>query len=54
MQLTINGEDVEVDDRRAKTPLVWVLRDVLGDGVVPFCQCISVLAPLSGVRRRFG
>jgi hypothetical protein len=30
MKLTINGADVEVDDRHAKTPLLWVLRDVLG------------------------
>ena len=30
MQLTINGTDVEVDDRHAKTPLLWILRDVLG------------------------
>ena len=30
MQLTVNGEAVDVDDRHAKTPLLWVLRDVLG------------------------
>src|SRR5438128_2628303 len=30
MKLTINGSDVEVADRHAKTPLLWVLRDVLG------------------------
>jgi isoquinoline 1-oxidoreductase subunit beta len=30
MKLTINGADVEVADRHAKTPLLWVLRDVLG------------------------
>src|SRR6266566_3131747 len=30
MKLTINGADVEVDDRHARTPLLWVLRDVLG------------------------
>ena len=30
MNLTINGSTVEVDDRHAKTPLLWVLRDVLG------------------------
>src|SRR5881227_2381137 len=30
MNLTINGSAVEVDDRHAKTPLLWVLRDVLG------------------------
>src|ERR1700693_1443331 len=30
MKLTVNGADVEVDDRFAALPLVWVLRDVLG------------------------
>jgi isoquinoline 1-oxidoreductase subunit beta len=30
MQLVVNGATVEVDDRHAKTPLLWVLRDVLG------------------------
>jgi isoquinoline 1-oxidoreductase beta subunit len=30
MQLVVNGAAVEVDDRHAKTPLLWVLRDVLG------------------------
>ena len=30
MKLTVNGAEVEVDDRFAKTPLLWVLRDVLG------------------------
>ena len=30
MKLLVNGTDVEVDDRHAKTPLLWVLRDVLG------------------------
>ena len=30
MQLTVNGAVVEVDDRHATTPLLWVLRDVLG------------------------
>src|SRR4051794_4216225 len=30
MRLVVNGADVEVDDRHAKTPLLWVLRDVLG------------------------
>ena len=28
MKLVVNGADVEVDDRHAKTPLLWVLRDV--------------------------
>ena len=30
MKLTINGAEVEVDDRHARAPLLWVLRDVLG------------------------
>jgi isoquinoline 1-oxidoreductase beta subunit len=30
MKLDVNGAEVEVDDRHAKTPLLWVLRDVLG------------------------
>src|ERR1700689_1759493 len=30
MKLVVNGFDHEVDDRHAKTPLLWVLRDVLG------------------------
>jgi len=30
MKLVVNGSDHEVDDRHAKTPLLWVLRDVLG------------------------
>src|SRR6201995_5604885 len=30
MKLAVNGADLEVDDRHAQTPLLWVLRDVLG------------------------
>ena len=30
MKLLVNGADVEVADRHAKTPLLWVLRDVVG------------------------
>ena len=30
MRLVVNGADVEVDDRHAKTPLLWVLREALG------------------------
>jgi isoquinoline 1-oxidoreductase beta subunit len=30
MKLVVNGADVEVDDRHEQTPLLWVLRDVLG------------------------
>src|ERR1700737_825810 len=29
MKLTVNGAEVEVDERHTKTPLLWVLRDVL-------------------------
>jgi isoquinoline 1-oxidoreductase beta subunit len=30
VKLNVNGADVEVDDRFATSPLLWVLRDVLG------------------------
>jgi isoquinoline 1-oxidoreductase subunit beta len=30
MNLVVNGVEREIDDRHAKTPLLWVLRDVLG------------------------
>src|SRR4029079_13763677 len=30
MQLLVHGADAEVEDRHATTPLLWVLRDVLG------------------------
>src|SRR3954467_14576448 len=30
MELLVNGAALEVDDRHANTPLLWVLRDVLG------------------------
>jgi isoquinoline 1-oxidoreductase subunit beta len=30
VKLVVNGAEVEVDDRHAKTPLLWVLRDVFG------------------------
>jgi isoquinoline 1-oxidoreductase subunit beta len=49
MRLVVNGADVEVDDRHAKTPLLWVLRDVLelrgtkfGCGA-GFCAACTVL-----------
>jgi isoquinoline 1-oxidoreductase beta subunit len=49
MKLKVNGADVEVDDRHAKTPLLWVLRDVLampgtkfGCGA-GFCAACTVL-----------
>ncbi|MDQ1476018.1 MAG: isoquinoline 1-oxidoreductase subunit beta, partial [Actinomycetota bacterium] len=49
MRLSVNGSDVEVDDRHASTPLLWVLRDVLGlHGTkfgcgVGFCAACTVL-----------
>jgi isoquinoline 1-oxidoreductase subunit beta len=30
MKLVVNGAEVEVDERHANTPLLWVLREVLG------------------------
>jgi isoquinoline 1-oxidoreductase subunit beta len=49
MKLLVNGAHVEVDDRHAKTPLLWVLRDVLamrgtkfGCGA-GFCAACTVL-----------
>src|ERR1700748_2041670 len=49
MKLDVNGAGLEVDDRHAKTPLLWVLRDVLGlDGTkfgcgTGFCAACTVL-----------
>jgi len=52
----VNGADVEVDDRHAKTPLLWVLRDVLalhgtkfGCGS-SFCAACTVLIDGRNVR----
>ena len=49
MKLNVNGADVEVDDRFAGSPLLWVLRDVLelhgpkyGCGI-GFCAACTVL-----------
>jgi isoquinoline 1-oxidoreductase beta subunit len=49
MKLTVNSVDIDVDDRHAKTPLLWVLRDVLqmhgtkfGCGA-GFCAACTVL-----------
>jgi hypothetical protein len=50
MKLVINGADVELDGRYAKTPLPWVLRDVAGlDGTkfgcgAEFCAARTVLS----------
>jgi len=49
VRLTVNGSDFEVDDRHASTPLLWVLRDVLGlNGTkfgcgAGFCAACTVL-----------
>ena len=49
MKLNVNGADVEVDDRFATSPLLWVLRDVLGmHGTkfgcgIGFCAACTVL-----------
>ena len=49
MRLTVNGADVDVDDRHVTTPLLWVLRDILemhgtkfGCGA-GFCAACTVL-----------
>jgi aerobic-type carbon monoxide dehydrogenase small subunit (CoxS/CutS family) len=52
MKLTVNEADVEVDDRHAKTPLLWVLRDRLGmHGTTFGCevgwgQTLAAISPL--------
>jgi isoquinoline 1-oxidoreductase subunit beta len=49
VKLNVNGADVEVDDRFANSPLLWVLRDVLGmHGTkygcgIGFCAACTVL-----------
>jgi isoquinoline 1-oxidoreductase subunit beta len=49
VKLNVNGTDVEVDDRFADSPLLWVLRDVLGlHGTkygcgIGFCAACTVL-----------
>src|SRR5438132_1376299 len=49
MKLRINGAELQVDDRHARTPLPWVLRDVLGmQGTkfgcgVGYCAACTVL-----------
>ena len=45
MKLTVNGADVEVDDRQARSPLLWVLGDVpgLGGTKLPWGESQSAL-----------
>jgi len=49
VKLNVNGADAEVDDRFAASPLLWVLRDVLGlRGTkygcgIGFCAACTVL-----------
>jgi isoquinoline 1-oxidoreductase beta subunit len=49
MRLNVNGADMDVDDRHSTTPLLWVLRDVLGmNGTkfgcgAGFCAACTVL-----------
>jgi aerobic-type carbon monoxide dehydrogenase small subunit (CoxS/CutS family) len=49
VKLNVNGADVEVDDRFAGSPLLWVLRDVLGlhgpkyGCGIGFCAACTVL-----------
>ncbi len=52
VELSVNGEQVEVEDRHATTPLLWVLRDVLGmRGMKYGCgvgQCAACTVLLDG------
>ncbi|WP_328842694.1 molybdopterin cofactor-binding domain-containing protein [Streptomyces sp. NBC_00258] len=56
MKLDVNGELHDVDDRHAKTPLLWVLRDVLGVRSVKFgcgggfCAACTVLVDGKAVK----
>src|SRR6201985_2715631 len=56
MKLFVHGADGDVDDRHAKTPLLWVLRDVLGlHGTkfgcgAGFCAACTVLIDGRNVR----
>ena len=42
MNLTINGSAVELDDRHAKTPLHWVLREVVESNPAPDAAQITL------------
>jgi hypothetical protein len=47
VRLNVNGADVDVDDHFAASPLLWVLRDVLGMRVMEM-QPASVGCPSPG------
>ena len=49
MNLTINGSVVKLDDRRANTPLLWVLRDLLGMHGTKFCCGVGCCAACTGL-----
>jgi CDGSH-type Zn-finger protein len=36
--MTVNGADVEVHDRHAKTPLLWVLREIPHPDQMALCR----------------
>jgi aerobic-type carbon monoxide dehydrogenase small subunit (CoxS/CutS family) len=58
VKLTIDGVEVDVDDRHAKTPLLWILTDVLGlHGTkfgcgAGFCAACTVLIDGRNVKSR--
>jgi hypothetical protein len=54
MNLTINGSAVELDDRHAKTPLLWVLRDVLESNPAPYAAQIALWMNSNVVPKKYG
>ena len=56
MKLTVNGAQAEVDDRFATSPLLWVLRDVLGlQGTKYGCgigQCAACTVLIDGLNTK--
>ncbi|HEY2574748.1 MAG TPA: molybdopterin cofactor-binding domain-containing protein, partial [Streptosporangiaceae bacterium] len=56
MKLTVNGAEAEVDDRFASSPLLWVLRDVLGlHGTKYGCgigQCAACTVLIDGLNTK--